>query len=118
MALSDVVAGEATPEAGSRVCPLMSHRVCAPSRRVFLAFTAASLAACGRSGAGGSGQAAGQRVADPVARRFYELRGGRTVWDQASAQKLAQITTGARAHGLDPAAFAPSGCRASRTTKP
>jgi murein L,D-transpeptidase YcbB/YkuD len=35
------------------------------------------------------------------------MRGGRTVWDRAGAQKLTEIVAGARAHGLDPAAFAP-----------
>lgn len=69
--------------------------------------SAASLAACGRSGPASAGQASGQHIADPVARRFYQIRGGRSVWDKASAQRLTQITGGARAHGLDPAAFAP-----------
>jgi murein L,D-transpeptidase YcbB/YkuD len=81
------------------------------SRRTVLAFTAASVAGCGRSGgagssAGGSSQVSG-RIADPAARRFYAARGWRTAWDQASARKLGQIIAGAHAHGLDPAAFAP-----------
>jgi len=83
----------------------MSPLIPGPSRRVFLAVSVASLAACGRSGS--SGVASGQNISDPVARRFYALRGGRAVWDPEGAQKLSQITAGARAHGLDPAAFVP-----------
>jgi murein L,D-transpeptidase YcbB/YkuD len=80
------------------------------SRRTLLAFTAATLAACGRSGGGGGGgssQTTGEHIADPVAQRFYAARGGRTAWDQGSAKKLEEIIAGAKAHGLDPTAFAP-----------
>lgn len=75
-----------------------------PSRRIFLAFTA-SLAACSRMGA--APQTTGEHIADPVARRFYASRGGRVAWTKGTAQQLSQIVAGARAHGLDPAAFAP-----------
>ncbi|HEY1749842.1 MAG TPA: L,D-transpeptidase family protein [Caulobacteraceae bacterium] len=74
-----------------------------PSRRVVLGFTLASLAACHRP----SDQPSGQRVADPLARRFYAARGWRGAWDRASSQAMSRIVAGARAHGLDPAAFAP-----------
>jgi murein L,D-transpeptidase YcbB/YkuD len=76
------------------------------SRRVVLV-SAAALAACGRYGPAGASQAAGQQIADPLARRFYAARGWRTAWDPGAAKTLSQIVAGATAHGLDPAAFAP-----------
>jgi murein L,D-transpeptidase YcbB/YkuD len=79
-----------------------------PSRRSLLAFTAAAaLAACSRAGQGPSALAAGQHIADPLARRFYASRGARAAWTKATAQQLSQIVAGAPAHGLEPAAFTP-----------
>jgi len=75
-----------------------------PSRRSFLALTA-SLAACSRVAP--APQTTGEHIADPVARRFYASRGGRVAWTKGTTQALSQIVAGARAHGLDPAAFAP-----------
>jgi murein L,D-transpeptidase YcbB/YkuD len=49
----------------------------------------------------------GTSLADPTARRFYQLRGGSPAWDAGKAQSLEQAVAGAQAHGLDPAAFAP-----------
>jgi murein L,D-transpeptidase YcbB/YkuD len=51
--------------------------------------------------------ALGTNLADPIARRFYQLRGGAPAWDAGKAQDLRQALAGAQAHGLDPAAFAP-----------
>src|SRR5581483_8151239 len=79
------------------------------TRRHSLTLAAAALLTeCQRSGQPfGQRAELGRNISDPVARRFYSLRGWRAAWDRNSAQSLSHAVAGAGAHGLAPGAFAP-----------
>ena len=81
------------------------------TRRQSLGIVALALttAACSPAEQPSSGPSVGQTLADPTARRFYQLRGWQAAWTPALRESLQEAVAGARTHGLAPAAFQPKG---------
>jgi len=81
--------------------PLQSAQSQLTRRQSFgLVSLAFSSGACSPPEQAGSKATVGQSLSDPIARRFYELRGWQAAWSPALAQSLQGAIAGARGHGL------------------